>query len=238
MKKYISSKKAILIFGPPGSGKSTQATLVAERLGMYHFNTGRILENMVHNPALQHDPEIAREAKNFDEGILITPSFVLKMVKKRVRDLARKDEGVVFSGSPRTYYEAFGDAKAEGLIKTLEDLYGKKNMLFVHLKVSEKASADRNAHRLVCSVCKTPLLGAALSLNLKRCPLCAGELYKRTLDDPKVITVRFKEYHGRTEPIFKQVEAGGFNVANVDGSKLPYQVFSNILKKIHGAFEE
>ena len=116
-------KKIVLIlYGPPGSGKGTQANLLANKLGIIHFDTGRFAESLVHDPARQREKVIRRERKLFDTGKLMTPSFILREVVKKVKQLNAAGWGIIFSGSQRTMYEA------EGLLPILNKLYGKKNI--------------------------------------------------------------------------------------------------------------
>src|SRR3989344_5922357 len=109
-------KKVIIVYGPPGAGKWTQANLLAGKLGLIHFDTGKYLEQTVHDPENQNNPEIKKEKEIFDSGKLLTPSFVLKIISQKTKEVSKSSFGIVFSGSPRTLYEAFGDEKNQGLI--------------------------------------------------------------------------------------------------------------------------
>src|SRR3989344_9696421 len=107
-------KKIVIIYGPPGAGKGTQANLIAGKFGMIHFDTGKYLEQFLHNPETKNDPEIKKVKEIFDSGALVTPSFVLKIISEKTKEVAKSGFGIVFSGSPRTFYEAFGDKKNQG----------------------------------------------------------------------------------------------------------------------------
>lgn len=220
-------KIAIILYGPPGSGKGTQANLLANMLDLVHIDTGRLVEATVHDPKLQKDPVIRRERKMFDGGILCTPSWVLGIVKKRATELARAGLGVVFSASPRTLYEA------ERLIPILEREYGKKNLFIFNLQVDPGHSITRNSKRLLCRVCKTPLLTAYYpSKNPKYCPMCGGPLYRRTLDKPETIKIRLMEYENRTMPIFGYAKKRGYVVRKIDGRPAPFRVLEKIRKTV------
>src|SRR3989344_5225216 len=139
--RFISNwmkKIAIVVYGPPGSGKGTQANLLAQKMGLIHFDTGKYLESVVHDPSRQKEAFIKRERKMFDEGILLTPSFVLREVSRAARQIAKAGLGMVFSGSPRTVYEA------EGFVPILERLYGQNNIYVFELKLAPKFSINRN----------------------------------------------------------------------------------------------
>jgi adenylate kinase len=220
-------KTAIILYGPPGSGKGTQANLLAAKLGALHFDTGRFCESVVHDPARQKEKVIQRERRLFDGGQLMTPSFVLQEVSKAVKTIRKAGWGVVFSGSPRTVFEF------KGLMPLLEKLYGKKNVFVFVLTVPKTASIVRNSRRVLCSVCKAPLLTAYYpSKKPKYCPICAGPLYRRTLDNPKTITVRLNEYENRTEPIFALLRKRGYRLNEIDGRPAPYKILKKIYDRI------
>src|SRR3989344_2723586 len=217
-------KKVIIVYGPPGAGKGTQANLLAGKLGLIHFDTGKYLEQLVHDPDLKNNPEIQKAGKIFDSGALVTPSFVLKVTAKKTKEIAKSGFGVVFSGSPRTLFEAFGDAKNEGLINILEKKFGKKNISILLLKIDPRISILRNGHRLVCSVCKIAILYSDASHQHKTCPLCGGKLYKRTVDNPKVFETRIREYQERTAPILSGLRKRCYKIIEINGEPLPYKV--------------
>lgn len=222
-------KVVVMLFGAPGSGKGTQADLLAKKTGVLHFDTGKYIETVVNDPRNQKDPIVQREKRNFDAGILTTPSWILKIMKKKVREIAAADFGVVFSGSPRTLEEA------KGLIPLFEKLYGKKNVFPFLLRVKPTSSIHRNSKRKVCSFCATPVLAFH---NLTECPLCGAPLKTRTLDDPKIIPTRLKEYKERTEPIFAYLEKRGYEIPHIHAEPLPFHVFENIYHRIHNASQK
>ena len=98
-------KIALVLYGLPGSGKGTQASLASNTFGLMNFDTGRYLETLWYNPKRQKEALVRRERILFETGKLNTPSFVLGEVAKAVRGIAKSNLGVVFSGSPRTMYE-------------------------------------------------------------------------------------------------------------------------------------
>ncbi|MEK7555244.1 MAG: nucleoside monophosphate kinase [Patescibacteria group bacterium] len=222
---------AIIFYGPPGSGKGTQARLIADKLGLIHFDTGKYIESVVHNPANKKNKEIQKQRKMFDSGLLCEPAWVLKIIKERVEQLALIGSGVVFSGSPRTLFEAFGDKKNIGLIKILEKYYGKKNIFIFNIDIAKKESIKRNSSRLMCSVCGTQLLATFKKIaELKICPFCGSKLYRRTLDKSEIIKIRLKEYQERTLPIPKELKKQGYRVIRINGEPLPGKVTQSILK--------
>lgn len=220
-------KIAVVLYGPPGGGKGTQANLLADAYGLVHFDTGRYLESIWHDPKRQKEKRVRVERKKFDSGELNSPSFVFHEVRKEAEKLARAGWGVVFSGSPRTFYEA------ENLVPVLKKLYTKEKLFFVRLDVDERHSVERNSARLMCTVCHAPLLTKYYpSKKPTHCPVCGGPFYRRSLDDPRVIKERLREYRERTEPIFSYITKQGYRIAVVDGRPEPYKVFQSIRRVI------
>ena len=169
-------KPVIILYGPPGSGKGTQANLLASKLNLIHFDTGKFLEAVVYDPARQREPHIKIAREQFETGILITPSFVLEEVKKAVTKIAHAGFGVVFSGSPRTIYEV------ERLMPVLERLYGRENIFIFEFTLPAAYSIKRNSARLVCKDCGYMLLTAYYpKVKAKYCPVCGGGFYKRRI---------------------------------------------------------
>lgn len=222
---------AVIIYGPPGSGKGTQAKLLADKFGLVNFDTGEYIEQVVHDSKNKKNKAIQKQRGLFDSGILCDPSWVLKIVNGKTRQLAESGFSVVFSGSPRTLYETFGDKSQNGLIGVLEKYYGKKNVFIFNIDISDKNSIKRNGNRLMCSVCGTQILNKVLkfkSLKVSMCPFCGGKLYRRTLDKPEIIKIRLKEYRGRTLPIQKELQKRGYKIININGEPLPEKIHKKI----------
>lgn len=216
----------VIIYGNPGSGKSTQANQVADHFGLEHFNTGKMIEGIVHDEARQGDPIVQRERRLFDGGFLNTPEWVTEMVKVAAVDLKKINKGVVFSGSPRTLYEA------GKLIPLLEELYGKNNVFVFEIKVKPETAIFRNSKRRICEKCDKALIHTPESERLTACPSCGGNLVTRTLDVPKIITVRLKEYTERTAPILHYLKERELQVIEIDGEPSPEEVTTQIFNKL------
>jgi adenylate kinase len=218
---------AILLFGPPGSGKSTQEMLLERNYSVIPFDTGRHFESIFRDPKRKKTKTLEREEKLFKSGELMTSSFVAREVIHAVKQIKKAGYGVVLSGSPRTAYEA------EHLIPLLTKLYGRDEIVAVLLEVPEKTSTTRNGARYVCTECKAPLLTAYYpKVTPKVCPVCGGSLYRRSLDTPTAMIERLKEYKAKTMPVVALVESAGIPVHRVNAAPAPYKVFQAIEEQI------
>lgn len=221
--------KAVIIWGPPGSGKGTQAELLARNFGFIHFDTGKFLEGLYRNKEALKNKKIREEKKLFDAGILNSPDFVLKIVSDATKKIGRSELGIVYSGSPRTLFEAYGDKKNRGLLDVLKDLYGKKNIHVIRLAVRDDVVTHRNIARKVCSLCGLPKLAHAHG---DHCVFCGALLRVRSLDNPEVMKKRLVEYKERTYPIITKMKKEKYHIHQIDGEPLPFNVFVSVRKAL------
>jgi len=226
--------KVIILLGPPGSGKGTQAELLAEKLNLYYVETSKIIEANVMKAKPGDFVKI--KGKNYplleertlwQTGKLCTPEVVSFWMKNKIKELSKEMTGLVFAGSPRTLYEG------KEIIPLLKKLYGSKNIKVILIEISPKETIFRNSHRRICQLMRHPILYSKETEKLKKCPLDGSKLLKRKgLDDPEVIKVRLKEYQERTFPLIEYFEKEGLKVKKINGSPPPAIVFENILKTL------
>jgi len=232
-----SNKIAVIIFGPQGSGKGTQAKLLADKFDLFHLDSGSYLRKILYDPKLQKNKTIQKERKLNEAGILNTETWITKIFNKRFEELIKLGQSIVTEGFPRTIFETFGGKKTQGAIGVLEKGYGKKNIFIFLLDIPEKESIKRISERFTCSVCKALLMRSKLiglgKLKFKICPFCGGKIIHRIDDNKESILVRLKEYRERTTPIFKELAKRGYKVHKIDGRPMPYKIHEAILKKIN-----
>ncbi|MFA5098887.1 MAG: nucleoside monophosphate kinase [Candidatus Paceibacterota bacterium] len=228
--------KAIIVMGPQGSGKGTQAELLAKKLDLFHFDSGQYLRAVLYDPASKNDKVIQRERKLNEAGILNTPSWILKIFSQIVKKTAALKKGIVLSGSPRTIYEAFGYNQGEnkknktGLMDVLSKSYGKENVFTFVLDIPLKESLKRTSGRLTCSVCKSPFM--VQKYKMDSCPFCGGELVRRKDDNKEGIMKRLEEYKNRTTPILTELRKRKYKIIKIDGTPLPYKIHKAIIGKV------
>lgn len=214
--------QAILIFGPPGAGKGTQAEILEKKLGAVHFDTGAWVEKVIHDPQNQKDPVIRKQRALYESGQLIDPRWVKEVVMQEIRNIAVQGKGVILSGSPRTLFEA------EGVVPLLEKLYGKENLKVILIVVRPETTIFRNTHRRICERCGTPVLWSEHTKDLTECPLCGGKLVTRVDDSEEKIKVRLERYEKETMPAIEFIRSRGITVFKIDGEPPPEEVRRSI----------
>src|SRR3989344_5164853 len=206
--------KVIIILGPPGSGKGTQATLLSEKLNLFHLETSRIIEanfNVTEPGAVVNvkgkEYSLDEEKKIREAGELMSPPLIHFWMEQKVRELSAEGKSVVFSVSPRTLHEA------EQLMPILEELDGKDNITVFNIELSEEDALFRNSHRRICELMRHSILYSPETESAKICMIDGSDLVSRgTLDDPEAIKKRLVEYKERTLPILDFLKNQNFAI--------------------------
>lgn len=221
--------EAVILMGPPGAGKGTQAQLLGEKLDFWHLETSKVLEEWFRNADPGEFLEVegkkyyaSDEKKLWEDGILMSPPLVARLVQEKIQEIHRSGESLLTSGSPRTLYEA------EKVYPLLKELYGEKNIRVILLEVSEEESLARNSHRRICELMRHPVLYSQETLALSVCPLDGSKLVTRTLDDAETIKIRLKEYQERTFPILQYLEQQGLRMTTINADQTVERVFKEV----------
>lgn len=221
-------KQAIILLGAPGSGKGTQANLIADRFDLHHLETSKLLEKAFQQAKKDDFIEVnnkkyflSDEEKTWEDGGLCSTPFVLTLVAEKAKQLV--DKGMVLSSSPRTIEEA------EILMPVLKELYDVK-VFFLELSLEQ--SIWRNSHRRICQLGRHPILHNDQNNQLSNCPIDGSELIKRSLDDPKIIEKRFEVFKQLTFPLVEYFQKSDFPFHAINGEQSVAQVFLDITNKI------
>lgn len=212
----------IILLGPPGSGKGTQALPVTEKLKLPHVSTGDIFR-----ANLNQGTPLGLEVKKYmDAGALVPDDLVVRLVAGRLSEPDAKN-GVLLDGFPRTA------AQAEALSAFLAES-SRQVARCLSLEVSDATILTRLSGRRICRNCG---LGYHLSFSPPpadgRCGRCGGEIYQRDDDREETIKNRLDVYHRQTSPLIHWYGDHGLLKA-VDGEG---QV-EEITKRIFAALED
>ncbi|MBP3336870.1 MAG: adenylate kinase [Clostridia bacterium] len=178
----------LVLLGPPGAGKGTQAVKLSEKLGIPTISTGEIIRN-----AIKNETPVGKIAKDtIERGELVSDELVLEIVKDRLKDDDCKD-GYILDGFPRTL------AQAE-MMQSVENNIGVD--FVINIDVSDDEIVSRLSGRRVCPSCgKTYHVVSLPSSCGDKCEACGEKLIVRKDDSPEVILNRLKVYHELTAPL-------------------------------------
>jgi adenylate kinase len=196
----------VILLGPPGAGKGTQARILMDRRGLVQLSTGDMLR-----AAVAAGTEVGRKAEAvMKSGGLVSDDIVIGVVSDRL-DQPDVSAGVIFDGFPRTTPQA----------AALDRLLSEKGMALdavVNMAVDDAAMVDRISGRYTCATCGEGYHDAAKKpARAGVCDKCGGTEFKRRKDDnPETVAARLKEYHAETAPLIAYYEAAG-KLATVDG---------------------
>lgn len=211
--------KRIVLLGPPGAGKGTQATGISEKYNIPHISTGDIFRANV-----KEGTPLGKKAKEYmDQGLLVPDSLVCDLVEDRIsaEDCAN---GYLLDGFPRTVFQA------ERLDSFLES-QGMKLDAVVDIEVAPEALLPRLTGRRVCSKCGAPY--HVLSHPPKTegvCDVCGGPVVQRADDSEETVMNRLKVYEAQTAPLIGYY--GDERLLRIDGEKTPAEVFEQIIGAI------
>jgi adenylate kinase len=207
----------IVLLGPPGSGKGTQAKMIADKYMVKHISTGDILRENVRNATA-----LGKEAKKFmDAGQLVPDSVLIGIIKDR---LAKDDikAGWMLDGYPRTI------PQADALEKILPSL-GQKMNVVLNVDVPDKELVGRLSGRRMCKCGVSYHLQFNPPKAAGKCDVCGGELYHRDDDKAEAIMKRLDAYHKQTQPLIDYYTKKGI-IANINGTGDIKAIFGNIGK--------
>ena len=209
----------IILMGPPGAGKGTQAALLAQAEQIPHISTGDIFRaNMGAGTPL------GKLAKEYvDAGKYVPDDVTNAMVKDR---LAQDDcrRGFILDGYPRTAEQA---AALEGMLKDLSlPLNG-----VVNIEVPDELLVERAEGRRICRNCAATYHVMFSPPKVEGvCDRCGGELYQRSDDNAAKVSVRLQEYHGKTARVLDYYRSRGL-VKTVDGNQ-PMAAVTVAIKRV------
>lgn len=209
--------KKIIILGPPGSGKGTQAKILSENYGIPHISTGDLLREHI-----LKGTRIGLIVKEYvEQGKLVPDDLMIDLVLKKLIEISKYDRGYILDGYPRTILQA------EALEKT-----NVKPEVVLDIKLSEEECVKRLTNRRYCLNCREiyNLLLKPPKFN-EICDKCNSKLLHRDDDKEDVIRRRFREYYEKTKPVIEYYIIIG-KLIEVDGIGSVEEVNKRILEKL------
>lgn len=211
----------LIILGQQGSGKGTQAELLAEKFNLIHIDMGKTLRDVA-----KLDTPLGKEVYDIQN---VTKTLVSSRILREVLHLKLgsipNGQGIVFDGVPRTLDQAiyFDDALLE---------FGRNMDRVFFINISEQESLKRISKRWLCEKCKKILImGQDVMSESDVCPQCAGEITQREDDTVAGVKKRLVIFAAETMPVIEHCKQEGVLV-EINGNQTVEKVFADILKNL------
>ena len=177
----------LVLFGPPGAGKGTQALYLRDYLGVPHISSGDLFR-----AHLQQKTPLGNQASEYiNQGLLVPDEVTIEIILDKLLTLQPTD-GFLLDGFPRTEYQA--RILSESLTTKSKNI---DKVIYIDVPIDELIK--RLSNRYICSDCQAPQ-----NLNpsdSKTCTVCGGELYQRDADNMSSVTTRLDVYQRETIPV-------------------------------------
>ena len=207
----------IVLLGPPGAGKGTQADKLAARLGIPKIATGDVLR-----AAVRDKTKRGLEAKSYmDRGDLVPDSVILGILQDVMTSPATQ-KGAILDGAVRTV------PQAQGLATMLGEI-GKKVDKVLLFDVDDDELVKRLSTRTVCQGCQTPYMGRNPGT---ACAKCGGTLVRRKDDEPEAVRNRLEVYRSQTKPVIGWYENNKMKVSHINAEGSVEEVTQRALEAL------
>lgn len=210
----------IILLGPPGAGKGTQAAGIVEKYNIPHISTGDIFRKNI-----KEGTELGKKAKGYiDQGLLVPDELTVGLVTDRISQ-PDCEKGFMLDGFPRNV------AQAQHLDEYLKKV-GISLDKVVNIEVDKDILVGRAVGRRICKSC-----GATYHVEFNPskvdgvCDVCGGELYQRADDNEETVSKRIQVYLDETKPLVNYYSEEGI-IANINGTQSIDKVFSDIVEAL------
>lgn len=210
----------LVLLGPPGAGKGTQAAGIVGKYDIPHISTGDIFRKNI-----KEGTELGKKAKEYmDKGLLVPDELVVEIVKDRLTEDDCK-LGFLLDGFPRTV------SQADSLNSELESMDIKLDRV-INIDVAKDELVERAVGRRICKACAATY---HIKFNPTKeagvCDACGGTLYQRDDDTEETVSKRIEVYIEQTQPLIDYYQEKGI-IINIDGRQSIDAVFSNIVDEL------
>ena len=211
-----SSPLVVIMMGPPGSGKGTNAIELAKTLNLPHISTGDLFRKNI-----KEQTDLGKKVKELiDKGNFVPDEIVIDMLFSYIKENNFK-KGYILDGFPRTLNQA----------KELEKRI-KGKVIVLNLNIDDSKLVERITGRLMCRTCGAPYHKTFMPPKEQNvCDKCKGELYQRDDDTKEVVEKRLEVYHNETEPLISYYKNKDI-LFNIDASDSKETVFENLIDTI------
>lgn len=204
----------IVLLGPPGAGKGTQANRLSGKLGLPHLSTGELLRE-----AVSSDTRLGKKAKEYmSRGELVPDSIILSIIEEEI-EKHRAEEGFILDGFPRNLVQA----------RELDEYFKKQNTkldIAFNIQVDEQTVIKRLTGRRICPTCgKVYHIRDAPSGMV--CKRCKNKIRQREDDSEQTVRKRLRVYLRQTFPVIEYYQRKGI-LRNISGEGSPHEVFNRI----------
>ena len=210
----------LILLGPPGAGKGTQAAGIVDKYKIPHISTGDIFRQNINE-----NTPLGLKAKDYmNKGLLVPDELVIEIVENRLKE-PDAQRGFLLDGFPRTVNQAIALDKAlSGMDSQLDKV--------VNIEVDKELLIERVVGRRICKTC-----GATFHVSFNKpkvdgiCDVCGNELYQRADDTLETVSKRIEVYQSETKPLIDYYTEKGLLVT-VDGQIGIENVFNEIVKAL------
>lgn len=215
--------RVIILLGPPGSGKGTQARFLREKFDLEYIGSGELLRER----AKKDDFTGNKLNKVLDEGIRVATPVVFRIWMDKLEKIKHKEEvnGIIFDGSPRTKPEAKMLQEALEWYEWNQD----KNVLFID--ISKEKSIGRLTKRRVCVECGRNIPWVEGYKDLEKCDKCGGKLVRRSDDTKEDIEQRWSWFETDVRPAINYYKERN-ELVRIDGEQTIEKVHEDILNEL------
>jgi adenylate kinase len=211
----------IVILGPQGSGKGTQAELISKKYDLEHIDMGKTLRRIA-----EQDTSLGKKIYHIQNVTkTLVPSEILKEVLMVKLNSFPRERGIIFEGVPRT------EDQREYIEEILRES-GRKIDGALFINIPENESLERIEKRRTCKKCGRPLImGKDVKAEGDKCPDCGGEIFQRKDDSLEGVKKRLEVFREETMPVIEHFREKGILI-EVDGRPSIEEVNKGIVEKI------